>query len=257
LPSNAATVSGNASWPVSSPMVICGSRRRSFWRIPARGTRRPGRSQSRAWTRRRAPGWPARGGRAPRRPRTAAAARFLRVGRQAALDGAVGRRRDACLLQDADAVELADGLDDPRHHQLPEHVVRAGRVLEPEHPVGPLQRLDQVSHPGGGDRQRAARPRAAPRSSSSCPAATRCRAAAFRASSSASSCADPGCSIPRDPRRDDHTTCTAVAPDAVFTVRTYATRRDYGQGLVRKPSFREQQTSRSETRGIADRQILT
>jgi hypothetical protein len=28
------------------------------------------------------------------------------------------------------------------------------------------------------------------------------------------------CSISRDPRRDDHTICTAVAPDLVFTVRT-------------------------------------
>src|ERR1039457_4306742 len=35
------------------------------------------------------------------------------------------------------------------------------------------------------------------------------------------------CSISRDPRREDHTTWTATAPDAVFTVRTYATRRDY------------------------------
>jgi hypothetical protein len=31
----------------------------------------------------------------------------------------------------------------------------------------------------------------------------------------------------RDPRREDHTIWTAVAPDEVFTVRTYATSRDY------------------------------
>ena len=37
--------------------------------------------------------------------------------------------------------------------------------------------------------------------------------------SSTSSWADPMCSIERDPRRQDHTTCTAVAPEAVFTVR--------------------------------------
>ena len=36
------------------------------------------------------------------------------------------------------------------------------------------------------------------------------------------------CSIERDPRRDDHTTCTAVAPELVFTVRTYATQAPYG-----------------------------
>jgi len=28
------------------------------------------------------------------------------------------------------------------------------------------------------------------------------------------------CSMFRDPRREDHTTWTAIAPDAVFTVRT-------------------------------------
>jgi hypothetical protein len=31
----------------------------------------------------------------------------------------------------------------------------------------------------------------------------------------------------RDPRRDDHTICTAIAPDDVFTVRTYATTAPY------------------------------
>jgi len=29
------------------------------------------------------------------------------------------------------------------------------------------------------------------------------------------------CSISRDPRRDEYTICTAVAPDAVLTVRRY------------------------------------
>ena len=49
----------------------------------------------------------------------------------------------------------------------------------------------------------------------------------------------------RDPRRDDHTICTAVAPDFVFTVRTYGTRPPYGpaprarrqpSGLTGKPA---------------------
>ncbi len=31
----------------------------------------------------------------------------------------------------------------------------------------------------------------------------------------------------RDRRRDDHTICTAVAPEEVFTVRTYATSAPY------------------------------
>ena len=34
----------------------------------------------------------------------------------------------------------------------------------------------------------------------------------------------PGCSISRDLRREDHTICTAVAPDGVFTVRRYGNR---------------------------------
>jgi hypothetical protein len=61
---------------------------------------------------------------------------------------------------------------------------------------------------------------ATPRSSSACPAANRCAAAAFNAANPASSWAEPRCSIERDPRRDDHTICTAVAPELVFTVRT-------------------------------------
>ncbi len=45
-------------------------------------------------------------------------------------------------------------------------------------------------------------------------------AAAFSAATPASSCAEPRCSILRDPRRVDHTICTAVAPEDVLTVRT-------------------------------------
>jgi hypothetical protein len=101
-------------------------------------------------------------------------------------------------------------------HQVAEYVAAAGRVLEPEHPVGAIQRVEQAAYPRGGDRQGAPPAGSSPRPSSGCPAATHCRAAALSAFSSASSCADPRCSISRDPRRDDHTTCTAVAPDFVF-----------------------------------------
>jgi hypothetical protein len=52
-------------------------------------------------------------------------------------------------------------------------------------------------------------------------AARRCHATAFKTSSPAPSCADPMCSMSRVPRREEDTNCTAVAPDAVFTVRTY------------------------------------
>jgi hypothetical protein len=95
-----------------------------------------------------------------------------------------------------------------------------------------------------------------PRPSSSCPAAIRCCAAAFSTSSPALSCADPRCSIWRDPRREDHTTCTAVAPDVVFTVRMYGTRPHYGPRLVRKFSSREPQTSRSASRDTQHGQIV-
>ena len=54
----------------------------------------------------------------------------------------------------------------------------------------------------------------------------RCRAAAFSTSSSASSCGEPMCSMSRDPGREECTSCTAAAPDAVFTVRTYGATTD-------------------------------
>jgi hypothetical protein len=73
-----------------------------------------------------------------------------------------------------------------------------------------------------------------PRSNSVCPPANRSAAAVFKAANSTSSCGDPMCSIEREPMRQDHTICTAVAPDEVFTVRTYATRAAYGPILVFK-----------------------
>ena len=55
---------------------------------------------------------------------------------------------------------------------------------------------------------------------SDCPAASCAAAAAFNADNSASSCAEATCSTSREPRREECTICTAVAPEAVFTVRT-------------------------------------
>jgi hypothetical protein len=57
-------------------------------------------------------------------------------------------------------------------------------------------------------------------------------AAAFSAANSTSSWAEPRCSIEREPRRQDHMICIAVAPGAVFTVRTNATNAAYGPTLV-------------------------
>ena len=39
----------------------------------------------------------------------------------------------------------------------------------------------------------------------------------------AAACAEPRCSMLREPRWDAYTICTATAPEAVFTVRTHVT----------------------------------
>ena len=85
--------------------------------------------------------------------------------------------------------------------------IAAGRPVKAQHPVRVLQRIEQELHPRRRNRQRpAAGPFLAgpvtsrPRSSTPCPAASRCRATAFSSSSSTSSCAEPRCSISRDPR---------------------------------------------------------
>jgi hypothetical protein len=65
------------------------------------------------------------------------------------------------------------------------------------------------------------------------------------------------CSISRDPRCEEYTICTAVAPEAVFTVRTYGTRQLYGPGLVRKSSSREPRTCRSQHRVYPEPKIMS
>jgi uncharacterized membrane protein len=82
--------------------------------------------------------------------------RLFRIRRQTPLDRPVTDPGQPRFLKNPQAVELADRLDDPRQHQLPEHRVPARRLLEPQHPVRVLQRIQQVSHPRGRDRQRAA-----------------------------------------------------------------------------------------------------
>ena len=48
------------------------------------------------------------------------------------------------------------------------------------------------------------------------------------------------CLISRDPRRVEYTICTAAAPDAVFTVRTYGTGPLYNPISVQiRPAIRE------------------
>jgi hypothetical protein len=95
------------------------------------------------------------------------------------------------------------------------------RVSQAQRPVGALDRVDQVTHPERRDRQRPPRPRRIqPQVKLKLPGRQPASAATFSASTSWSSGAEPRCSMFRDPRRDDHTIWTAVAPEAVFTVRT-------------------------------------
>jgi len=65
-------------------------------------------------------------------------------------------------------------------HQVAEYVA-AGRVLEPEHPVGAIQRVEQAAYPRGGDRLGPPPAGTNPRPSSGSPAATHCRVAALSA----------------------------------------------------------------------------
>ena len=83
-------------------------------------------------------------------------------------------------------------------------------------------------------------------------------AAAFSSSTSAPLCADPRCLISRDLRREEYTICTAVAPDDVFTVRTYGdTRQLYGHRLVRTSSHHNPQKPRSAARKITQAEIVS
>ena len=68
-----------------------------------------------------------------------------------------------------------------------------------------------------------------------CPAATRCRAAAFRIQSLVVHRAEM--LNAREPGREARTTWTAVASHAVFTVRTHATGQLSGPSLVRKFAY--------------------
>jgi hypothetical protein len=83
---------------------------------------------------------------------------LLRIDGQAPLQGAVGRRRHPGLLQHPQRVQLAGRFNDPGQHQVPEHIVPAGRVIEAQHLVGALEGVHQVAHPRRRNRQRSRRP---------------------------------------------------------------------------------------------------
>ncbi len=206
LPSKALTMSGNPSWPVSRPMVDL--------RLQAALPGEPGLAEpvARAGLEvqrggvveheagRAEPGVRGAGRRQPLPPR------LFRVSGQPSRGGAVGSRRDARLLQDPDAVQLAHGLDDPGQHQVPEHLVPAGRVLEPEHPVRMLEGVEQAAHPLGGDRQQ--RPAALPGRLQAqvklpLPGGHLLTSRGLQRLQLGPSWADPMCSMSRDPRRDE------------------------------------------------------
>src|SRR6185312_7089472 len=109
-------------------------------------------------------------------------------------------------------------------------LVPASRLIEAERVVRPAQRIPQRPSLRPDHLQRPYYPR----SSSACPAEIRSAATVFNAATSSSLRAEPRCSLRREPRRENHTTWTAVAPELVRTVRTYATTAGYGHRLVRK-----------------------
>jgi hypothetical protein len=60
------------------------------------------------------------------------------------------------LLQHPERILLARGLDDPRQHELPEHLITPGRLAEAEHIISTAQGITQMPHPRRGDLQRPA-----------------------------------------------------------------------------------------------------
>jgi|SRR6516225_1020098 len=154
FPSTAWTISGNPAWSVSSPMAICGSRRRS---LENPGSRNPSPASvskykvltSKAQARRAQPGM-CGAGRGDLLPPV-----FPGIYRKAPLHGPVRRRRDSGLLQRPQRIQLADWLVDPGQHQVPEHLIAASGPVKAKDPRGPLQRIEQAVRPRCGNRQRA------------------------------------------------------------------------------------------------------
>jgi hypothetical protein len=120
---------------------------------------------------------------------------------------------------------LAGRLDDPGQHQVSEHRVSTGGLVEPEQLAGPAQRAPQMPHPRGDDGQR-------PRPARRLLAGVQVQLELILATGQplhrgglerlqlllvvgGSDVLHASC-----PRRLEYTICTAVAPEAVLTVRT-------------------------------------
>jgi hypothetical protein len=76
--------------------------------------------------------------------------------RQASCHGPVVDRLDTGLGEHPQRISLAGRLDDPRHHQIAEHLIPTGGRIEAEHLVGPAQAIPQVAGLRGDDFQRLA-----------------------------------------------------------------------------------------------------
>jgi hypothetical protein len=85
----------------------------------------------------------------------------LREYRQTTLEGRRRQRPYPGLLKDSQTVELAGRPDDPGKHELLEHRVALGGLLESEYPLRVSEGVPQVPHPRRGDRQRPTRRRGA------------------------------------------------------------------------------------------------
>lgn len=85
--------------------------------------------------------------------------RRLRILRQPPLERGIRRRGDAGLFKNADRVQLGSRIDDPGQHQLREHRVPTRGLIEPQRAIRAGQRVDQMPHQRGGDRQRPAHDR--------------------------------------------------------------------------------------------------
>ncbi len=66
------------------------------------------------------------------------------------------------------------------------------------------------------------------------------------------------CSMSRDPRREEYTICNALAPEAVFTVRTYGdTSAPYDRDLVHRFAHNEPGTRWSARRPYPQPMIVS
>jgi hypothetical protein len=131
---------------------------------------------------------------------------------------------------------------------VPEDLIASGGVFQAQHPVGVLQGTEQAAHLRGGDRQRPAALHGRLQAQVKLTLAGRQLLLSGRLQQlqlciivRRSDVLD----VPR-PAGVEYTICTAVAPDAVFTVRTYGTGPRYSPRLVRKSGQPTARTCRSE-----------